>query len=50
MISLQIVPVSQQLVRARTYKVCKVKLDTGGQVIFNPGTLHREIKLSFSRS
>ena len=31
MISLQIVPVSQQLVRARTYKVCKVKLDTDGQ-------------------
>ena len=31
MISLQIVPVSQQLVRTRTYKVCKVKLDTGGQ-------------------
>ena len=30
MISLQIVPVSQQLVRARTYKVCKVKL-AGGQ-------------------
>ena len=31
MISFQIVPVSQQLVRARTYKVCKVKPDTGGQ-------------------
>ena len=31
MISLQTVPVSQKLVRARTYKVCKVKPDTVGE-------------------